>query len=171
MIRKVVQDRGFSFEKDYLPRLTPQCRADFDHLAVSWLDLPMVKEGSHLYEAADLLFKGSVDNKLHEIGLATAKEVPMFYKIFLAIPTKEFVLKKFEKMWRSYYDCGTMVLEKLEDKTCTFALHDFPDYPVWLRQFMKGWLTGFFSLIKLKVTKVDLDDKDPQAIKWHVTWA
>jgi hypothetical protein len=171
MIRKVVQDRGFSFEKDYLPRLTPQCRDDFKRLAVSWLDLPMVKEGSHLFEAAQLLFKGNEAQNLFDLGLATAKETPMFYKIFLSIPTKEFVLKKFDKMWKAYYDTGTMKSENMNSNSATIVLYDYPDYPVYLRLFDKGWLTGFFSLIKLKVTKVDLDDKDPQAIKWHVTWA
>ncbi len=171
MIKKVVQDRGFSFEKDYLPRLMPQCREDFKRLAVSWLDLPMVKEGSHLYEAAQLLFKGSEEQNLFDLGLATAKETPMFYKIFLSIPTKEYVLKKFDKLWRSYYGTGAMTLENFGSKGCSLVLRDFPDYPVFLRLFMKGWLTGFLALIKLKITKVDLEDKDPKAIKWHLTWA
>ncbi len=172
MIEKVLKDRGFDMEKDYLPRLTPESKAVFSKLALSWVEIPLKKEGSPIYEAAQLLYSnGSWQQNLYNFGVANGKDVPFFYQIFLAIPSKEFVLKRVEKMWTTFNDTGRLHVENIAPNGCDFILSDYPQYPDYLRHFLGGWIEGFLSLVKVKITGVKLDERDPKNWTWHVRWA
>ncbi len=170
ILKKVIEERSFDFVGDYMPRITPEAQMIFNKLAFAWVDIPLEKEGSPIYEAAQLLFPGPEDQSLFNLGLVMAKKVPMFYQIFLAIPTKEFVFKKMPQLWRTFYDTGILEVAYAGGKESTISLRDYAQFPDYLRKYMCGWLEGFFGIIKLKVITVKGDFVDPQAWKWHVVW-
>lgn len=171
ILKKVLEERSIDIAGDFMPRLTPESQMVFNKLAVSWVDIPSEKEGSPLYEAARLLFPGPEEKGLAKLGLLMAKKAPIFYQIFLSIPTKEFVFKKMPQLYRSFYDTGSAEVIYGGGKECTMVMKDYPAFPRYMQWYMCGWLEGFLGIIKLKVTCVKSDFSDPQARKWHVVWA
>ncbi len=171
ILKKVLEERAIDVAKDFVPRLSPESQAIFNKLAVSWVDIPLEKKGSTLYEAAQLLFPGPEEKGLTNLGLLMAKKAPIFYQIFLSIPTKEFVFKKLPQLYRSFYDTGLVEVLYGGGKECTLVIKDYPDFPRYMQWYMCGWLEGFFSIIKLKITSVKADASDPQAWKWTMVWA
>ncbi len=170
IIRKVIEERSFDFAKDYLPRITPESQVIFNKLAVSWVDIPLAKKGSPIYEAAQLLFPGPEAKSLSNLGLVMARKAPLFYQIFLSIPTKEFVFKKLPQLWRAFYDTGAAEMIYAGGKEGTFVIRDYPQFPEYMRIYMCGWLEGFLGIIRLKVTAVQSDFSNSQAWKWKVVW-
>ncbi len=171
ILKKVLEDHSIDIAKDFLPRLTPESRIGFNKVAVSWVEVPSEKKGSPIYEAAQLLFPGPEDKGIAQLGLLMAKRTPIFYQIFLSIPTKEFVFKKLSLLWRALFDTGTVEVLYEGGKEATVVIRDYPLFPAYMQSYMYGWLEGFFGIIKMKVTSVKGDFSDPQAWKWTMAWS
>lgn len=170
MIKRVIEEKGYSFEKDYLPRLTEEERKSTEKLAIGWMTIAQEKKGNMIYEAAQLLFPGPDKESMFKFGELQSKTMPFFYKIFLSIPKAEKVITKFPNMWKTFYDTGEFIPEELTSNSVSLVLKNYPDYPLYLRQYLSGWLKGFLEIINLKINDVRHDDQDPNAYKWTLKW-
>jgi hypothetical protein len=174
VVKKLVQDQGAEAERKVRERLSAYSLNIWNSttLALSWVEDELAIPGSILYESALRLFPGDAKTALTALGKTMAKEgLPVFYKMFIRIPTPQFVYKSVAQLWRRFYFDGDAVVENLGPKEATFVLRNFPDYNENMRTYMKGYLFGMGDLLGLKNMEVKMDESNPQAWKWAMTWA
>jgi hypothetical protein len=96
-------------------------------LTVSWIEY-----STHIrfLLAADKIF-GSGDGQVILDGgrWCARKDFSGMYKIFIAVASPMFLLKKVPNMWRTFYNSGSMQAEALSDTHIQLVLTDFPNIP------------------------------------------
>lgn len=171
ILKKILANHNIDIEKDLLPRVTPEVAEHFKKTAVAWVEIPKEQKGHDIYESACLINPNNPTEGLKQLGEEMAGLAPWFYKIFFRIQSKEFIFNKFDKIWSSFYDTGQGKCAEIKDDQVTFVVTGYPEFPNFLRQFLSGWFSGFVKTLKLPVTAVNHDDKDPNAWKWTVKWS
>jgi hypothetical protein len=173
VIKKLIEEKGAEAEQALRARLTPYSLKIWNSitLALAWVEDDFAIPGSVLYEAAMVLFPGDPKNALLAMGKIMAKKgMPIYYQMFIRIPTPQFVFKSVAQIWRRFYFDGDASVEEFGPKQAVFILRNFPDYNENMRIYMKGYLLGISDLLGLKNMTVTIEDGDPQAWKWVMAW-
>ncbi|MCP4898777.1 MAG: hypothetical protein GY906_17540 [bacterium] len=168
-LRKVIKERDKDFEQEFISGLPPRLSEMYqESLATDWVS---VDEQMSLYlAAAGALFPRQKD-RMFQLGQALAqKTYTGVYRIFLRIPTIQFVASRAAQIWGSYYDTGEMTVENREDKSLDLVLRSFPDLPTPMRVMAAGHVVVLLEMTGAGGAKITRDDSDPQAWRWHVTW-
>jgi hypothetical protein len=170
-LRRLIKKRGASFEQKYLERLTVEEKKAYSALlSVSWTELPEYEEGNALVEAAKMLFPNETEG-LRRLGTAMAVDfVPFMYKMFLRIPTIQFIFSKCAALWTRFYDTGTMKQENMAKKSSDLIVYDFPQMPLYLFSYLQGYYEGMGQLINAKNLRVTTHCENPNAWRWHLEW-
>jgi len=170
-IRQILNKKGEVFKHQYYSLLPPEALdAVKNMVSVAWRELVLDEKKSGLVILAKLLYP--YDRlALQKLGNEMAKDsMPRFYKIFMRVPSVEFVFKRVTKIWNSFYNTGELSAENFQNDQITLVLHHFPSYPAFLREYLRGWFTGLGELLSLKNIIVKKIEKDPEAWKWEIHW-
>jgi len=166
-----------AIEKQFISNLDIERKKLWENppLPTSWIptDLLFQQEpsGTIMYEAAKALFPGDSNQAMQKLGLVSAKEgVPIFFQMFIRVPTTYFVFKRVAMLWRSFYDTGFAGIETISKHEFAFVLKNYPHYPPCMREFIVGYLRGMADLIKATIISIKKVEDNPQAWRWVVNW-
>jgi hypothetical protein len=170
-IKSIVRAQGEAFENDFLEKLEPKEREEFlSSIPISWRELNLNNEKNQLVYLAEQLYPGD-SLGLQKVAMEMAKiSIPRFYQIFIRIPKPAFVFKRIAVLWRSFYDTGDASIEDIKTNEATFVLRNFPEYSVYLREYLCGYLKGTGELMNIRDMEVTKIENDPNAWKWHMRW-
>ncbi len=168
-VRKLLLDRGAEVEAQARAVLSPDALAVFARVhPTDWITLG--QEAEILGAAAPLLYPGD-GAPLPRLGQEVARiQFSGIYKIFLLIPTLEFIVKQVSKAWKTLYDQGEVRVEDLTPHGGSLVALGLPDLTRVQRDYIGGYLSGVLSLTGAKHIRVSCRDADPRAWKWTLEW-
>jgi hypothetical protein len=168
-IHKMVQKKGAEAAQRFLARLAPGTRETLLHeLATSWI--PIEQEEEIFRIAADCLYPGDPE-ALRRLGQSVAEDnFNGIYKIFLRIPTPEFIIRRIPQTWSTLHDEGQACVEDYHDNCGTLVARSIPDLPAVQREYICGYIVGILSLTSAKRISVSKIETDPQAWKWRIAF-
>jgi uncharacterized protein (TIGR02265 family) len=168
-LRKILQERGPEFERGFQQSLNPELRELYINImATSWT--PVEKQTALYAAAAQALYPGDPE-PLRQLGRAMAqRSFTGIYKIFLRLPTIQFIMSRTAEVWRTYYDAGEAAVENMANHQGEFVVRKFPELPRQMREVICGHLSVILELTGAKQSAVTLVDKDPNAWRWQIAW-
>lgn len=168
-LRKLIQLKGQGFEPTFLAALTPELAKLYrEILPFTWTP---VEQQTELYAAAAAaLFPGHPE-PMRELGRAMAQQTfSGIYKIFLRIPSMSFILSRVAQMWQTYYDAGEASVEEYTGRSGVLVVRNFPELPRRMREVVCGHLQVLVEATGAKQVRVVLNDRDPAAWRWEVSF-
>jgi len=170
-LRYLLKSKDEDFKERYYSKLSSEeLKCMKMGISVGWYNLALDEHSSALAILAKMLYPND-PKYLQRMGQEMAKHtMPSFYKVFIRIPSIEFVMTKTAAIWNSFYDTGEACVENFQKDQYTFVLKNFPDYPAFMREYMCGWLKGMCELLNMKNIIVKKIETDPNAWKWEVRY-
>lgn len=168
-LRRLIQEKGPGSEAAFVASLTPELAGLYrDILPFTWT--PVEKQTELYAAAAAALFPGHPE-PMRELGRAMAQQTfSGIYKIFLRIPSMSFILSRVAQMWQTYYDTGEACVEDFTGKSGALVVRNFPDLPRRMREVVCGHLQVLVEATGAKHVRVVLNDRDPNAWRWEVSF-
>ncbi len=166
-LKKVLNKR--KLEEQFLSLLDPDTRHQFiNAVATTWL--PLDSYTKIVCAAAPLVFPGE-SNALHELGRKlTPQTLNFVYKAFIRIPKVAFLAKRSAFIWRTYYQKGEAETIDATENSITLVINNFPEIPQALRINIAGSIRGIIELTDAVNVKVQLDERNPNAWKFLISW-
>lgn len=176
-IRNLFDAQTNKIEQQFISKLGIEQKKLWEHppLPTVWASTDLLfhqePSGTILYEAAQVLFPGECNHAMQNLGVASAKEnVPVFFQMFIRIPTIHFVFKRVAMFWRANYDTGFAGVDIISKHEFAFVVKNYPQFPSCMRAFIAGYLQGMGELLRINIISVKKIEDDPQAWRWVVTW-
>lgn len=172
--RKLVKAKGEAFEKQFISMLNPVEQQRYtEAMAISWVDHDAYetdKGDDCIAVAAKLFFPGQM-NAIAKVGEMVAKEnMSGLYKIFLLVPTVEYVVKRITQLWQAYNSAGEVTVDWVNPKYGKVIIRKYPGMSKLQRQYLTGYIKGVVELTRAKNVTVKLWEADPNAWTYHVKW-
>jgi len=168
-LREILRGHGRGAEGALLVKLSPAARQLFENaLAFQWSPLKMQME--IFQAAAEVLFPDSEDRSYRLGRLLAEKAYGGVYKAVLRIPSTRFVISRAAQVWSSYYDCGDVTVENAGDHGCDFVVRSFPDFPLVMREQLRGHVSVLLERTGLTSYTIEHLDTDPSAWRWAMRW-
>jgi hypothetical protein len=92
------------------------------------------------------------------------------YKIFLRIPTIEFIFKRAARIWKTYFEKGDASIETVSAKCVDLVVANFPELPKPMRELANGHYLVLLQATGAKHIRIEMLDQDPNAWRWRVSW-
>jgi hypothetical protein len=166
-LRQMLQ--GASVEERFLEALGPTDRESYQRLtATDWV--PVAFAGRLYATAAPLLYPGQVA-PVRLLGRDLARDhLRGIYRTMLRLATVQFVADQTGRLWSVYNGRGTVVVDRVREHTLRMVLHDYPDYPVVVRESLVGYILGAMELTGARDVRVIVDDAEPTRVVFTATW-
>jgi hypothetical protein len=168
-LKKLFREMGRDQEKRFLERLSPEMQELYHSIVhTSWT--PISKQ-TEIYEAAALMLFPGHPQYLMELGKCMSRRsYSTVYKIFLRIPTMEFVVNRAASLWRFYHDQGDALIIDFKENSATFVVRNYPDLSRKMREIIAGHIAVLLELTGGKNIYIDVLDTNPEAWKWELSW-
>jgi len=168
-LRAALASKGPEVEKIFEQKLTPALVAVYRRITTtSWTE---VADQMAIYQAAaDVLFAQDPERMMRLGVLLGSKAFSGIYKLFLRVPTVEYIFKRAARIWNTYYEKGDAEIEILSTKCVDFVVHNFPDLPRPMREVAKGHYMAIMEMTGAKDIQIDMFDDNPQAWRWRIRW-
>jgi hypothetical protein len=138
---------------------------------VSWYPVEAIPGKGNIFEAAACVLFPNDPEGLQKVGRLNAREsLTGLYRLFIRIPSIEFVIGRVAKLWRVYQDTGDANVEEYDGKSLQFVVRNFPDLREDFREYLMGYIFSVGELSGLKEVRVTHCADDPQAWKWKMEW-
>lgn len=169
LLRELLSERGGRVEDALLAQLSEEEKHTYLHtMPISWSDLEIQARICQI--AAKVLYP-EAKNSVFELHYELAKRTYTgIYRVFLAVPSLQFIVKRAASIWRTYYTSGEALVENITDSSLDFVVVNFPELPDELRESASAHLTFLAEKAGKKGIAVKRDDKNPQKWVWHVNW-
>ncbi len=132
--------------------------------------LPLEQEAEILQAAAEALYPGDPQG-LQKLGEEVAKiNFSGIYKPFLMIASPEFIAKRIAGIWKTFYDQGGAHVENFHGKSGTVVATGLPELTSVQRRYICGYMAGVLHLTAVKNIQVVVQEQDPQAWRWLISW-
>lgn len=167
-VRDIAKKQGEEFYQKWLASLPQEEQDTYNRLlAISWYPLPM-SENCGIGELAKMLYPN--DSKaLRKVGALQVKEsLNSVYRLFLKIPSLDFVLGKSVQMWKTFHDTGEFNHTK-EGNQSIITIKKYETMPSYLRQVIWGSIEGITDLVGKEVD-VQCDESNSACWKWTVKY-
>ncbi|MCD4813542.1 hypothetical protein K8S19_07610 [bacterium] len=126
----LVKEFGPRCDEKILADLSPEDQAVFQKeiLPFQWLDYGAYLR--YVFAADKVMGKG--DNNLVALSsrYTARKHFSGIYRIFISVASPQFVLKRSARVWRQYFDVGTIETLEAADKHVLAKLTGYPDIPL-----------------------------------------
>lgn len=169
-LRESIEAKGTDAEQAMAKALSPDdFKAYRTAMPISWVT---EEAATRIFKAGgDVLFP-SHKNSLYEVGRGMAKaNITGIYSFLVQFATIPFLMKQASRLWRTYHDTGEpQAIEAKGEKRVSFIVAGFPQLPKDMRQVLRGYLHGLSDLVGVKNASVSLNESDPNAWVWEVTW-
>lgn len=168
ILRTVIQKKGEPFENQFLSSLSPELKKVYQSvLNTTWT--PEDIQGQIYEKCANALFPHDQD-KLISLGKLIAQHsYTGVYRIFIRIPSRQFVLKRWANIWQTYHDDGQPYIETT-DRSATLIVRDLPMLPKATRLVTCGHILTILEMVNAENGRVQHIDNNPNAWCWRVTW-
>ncbi len=168
-LRKIFRERGGDVEKSFLDRLPEELQRMYKEIVhTTWS--PVEKQAELYAHAAEALFPGNPDG-LRLLGQEMARRsYSGVYRIFLRLPTVDFIINRVAQVWGTYYDQGEACIEDFQGQGGVFVVRNFPELPRKMREVICGHLTVILEATGAHQISVTLQDQDPKAWRWRISW-
>lgn len=167
-VRDFIKER--KLEQSLLAKLSPDHAKIFSEAMHGSL-IPLDAQAVIYRAAASLLFPG-VQNGCVEIGkMLGKKSFGGVYKVFLLIPSPQYVIGKATRIWSTYYDKGEAAVTSSTDKGLEFVVKNFAELPAEVRDSVTGNISILMEYAGCKNLVIKHDSSDPQVWRWTLTWS
>lgn len=98
--------------------------------------------------------------------------VNTIYRWLAFLKTPDYILGKVSRTWSTFYNRGTMTVERLAPKSARVTLEEFPGYPAVCAR-VTGWMQQLGEMTKvsnLRIVHTRCRAKGAPACDWSVTW-
>lgn len=168
-LKKIFQKAGPDTEDKFLAKLSEK-EADIFKAIISTSWTPIELQARFYELAAQTLYPGS-PNGMDKLFIEMAENAYSgVYKIFLKIPSTQFILKRAANLWATYYDSGNAMVENNTDDSFDFIVSEFPELPEILRKAVTANIKVLNQMTGLKNAKIVENWKNPKEWRWQVTW-
>ena len=170
ILRNLIRDQGPAAESKLLSQLSEEAGKVYrTALPILWIPIEIQAQ---IYEAAAAELYPRSSNPVQDLFMVvSSKTYSTIYKVFLSIPSLEFIMSQAAKVWGNYYDKGKAFIENKSEKSVDFVVVDFPDLPKAMREATISHVAFLAKNSGLKAVQVTLDESNPNKWVWHVTWA
>jgi hypothetical protein len=168
-LRIIFKEREEFLEQKFLIRLPDKLALQYrGTLPSNWIN---VETSALIYHvAAPILFPND-PYPIRKLGQAIAKKVYSgVYKLFVRIPSRAFIVKRAAQIWTTHFDTGKGTMLDIKSNSMDFVISDFPEMPVELRELSCGHLAILLNYTGAKNIQVDLNEEDPNAWLFKLTW-
>jgi hypothetical protein len=168
-LRKALADDQPAALEEARRRMPADLRATLDKtVASTWLDEPEIcKVYRHF---AEVLFPGArapfVDLG-RQMALASYRGV---YRVFLAIPSTGYVIKKAASVWASYHSTGSATMEDVTDRSATLVVRGAEPISRPMIDVITGHIVALAELTGAKDPIVAPRSEEPRTLKWAIRW-
>jgi hypothetical protein len=139
-------------------------------LASDWLPLDSV---NRLTEAAARAKGEPMEAFARRAGRFAADEaVHTIYKWLAYFTTPDYILGKASRTWSTFYNQGTMNVERLGEESARVTLSDFPPFPAVCAR-VTGWMQELGGMTKVPNMQIVHDRCCAQGApvcEWSVSW-
>jgi hypothetical protein len=168
-LRSLIHEKGPEAERGLLERLPAALRNVY--LETSPLTWNPVEVQAELYEvAASFLFPDQPEPIVAMHKLLARMSYSGVYRVFVRIPTVDFIAKRAASVWHSYYDSGEATIENATGRSLDFVVRQFPDLPLAMREATTGHLAVLLEMTRAKTPAIVPPPHRPEAWVWHITW-
>jgi hypothetical protein len=168
-LRKILREKGADPERVVVERLSPEAKTAYENvLATSWISQAVEKEimESCLRE----LFPGEPQGFRLLGKLLAQHNLTGVYKVFLRIPTIEFIMKRVGDLWRMFFQIGSAKVEITAPHHGLLTVSGYPDFMPYQRELVAGYIQGIMGLAGAHQVQTTQLSFDPSAWKWEITW-
>ncbi len=168
-LRLIMTAKGPVVEKAFEEKLGPRLLAIYRAIsAMSWTE---VDDQIAIYQAAAEVLFPNDSERMKSLGVLFGhKAFNGIYKLFLRIPTIEYIFKRAARIWNTYYDKGEAVIEVLSPKVVDMVVRDFPELPRAMREVVQGHYCVILEMTGAKDIQIQMFDDNPSAWRWRVSW-
>ncbi len=160
---------GSQVEQELLTRLPAPLRTLY--LETSPVTWNPVDAQAELYEAAASFLFPDVSEPVVEMHRVLARmSYSGVYRLFIRIPSLEYVAKRAATVWRKYYDTGDADTENFRESSLDFVVTGFPTLPVALRQATTGHLYTLLEMTGARSLGIVQPADTPEKWVWQVRW-
>lgn len=166
-LRKIICE--FNQESILFEKLSVELQKTYKAIiATTWTPIDIQME---IYQnAAAVLFPNS-QNAMEDLGSALARKTfSGIYKVFLRIPTLEFIMNRVAMVWKSYYTKGEAVIENCQNEQVDFVVRNFAELPLPMCYVASGHCRSIVEMTGRKNVKVVLKKNNPESWRWVITW-
>jgi hypothetical protein len=169
-LKKIFKESDPACEVEFFRRIGAEMAATYKMmLPSSWYPIELM---TTIYENAALVLYAGQAKPKRQLGHAMASHTySTIYKLLLRIPSAQFVVSRAAQIWDSFYDKGQVTIENFNSKTGgDMVVREFPELNDTFRDLVCGHLVYLMESNGIKNIKAAIDDTDPQAWRWSLTW-
>jgi len=169
MLRTIVREKGKKIEEELLAKLSPKAKdAYLRSMTISWLPVDI---HSDIYQTAAHVLYPNKGNSAFELGLEIARQTYTgLYKIFLSIPSLQFIIKRAASLWKTYYNVGKASVENITSSALDFVVTEFPNWPLVMRDATNAHIAYLAQTAGKKGVHISRDDSNHDKWVWHISW-
>jgi hypothetical protein len=166
-VMAIAKKQGDEFYRKWLAQLSEEERQAFHRLLpVKWYPITL-NENNGVSVLAKMLFPND-PKAFRKIGALQVREsVNTIYKIFMNLPSVDFLISRAVQVWRTFHDTGEFKMEKVNAHESVITIAQYPQMPAYLRQIIWGGIEGLGELSG-KTMQIALDESNPACWKWIV---
>ncbi len=165
----VREQKGPQAEQELLSRLPEALRTIY--LETSPVTWNPVEAQAELYEVAASSLFPEVTEPIVELHRVLARmSYSGVYRLFIRIPSVEYIARRAATVWRKYYDTGNADTENAKDRSLDFVVTQFPTLPNALRQATTGHLDTLMELTGARDVDVTPPADTPERWVWQIRW-
>ena len=128
---------------------------------------------NRLTEAAAAARGEPLESFARRAGRFAADEaVHTVYRWLAYFTTPDYILGKVSRTWSTFYDRGSMTVERLGEKSARVRLTDFPAHPAVCAR-VTGWMEELGEMTKVSDLRIVHDRcgaRGDPACEWSVSW-
>ena len=166
--KHVAAKRGTTLDR-VRETLTPELRDILDmSLASSWVpdaELCAIYDGF-----CQVLLPGVAAPRVQLGRQMALMSYTGIYRVFLAVPSAAFVIRKAANVWASYHSTGTASMEDVGDERATLVVRGAACISPCMIDIIAGHILALAELTRAKDPVVVSDASDPSALRWSVRW-
>lgn len=169
-LREEIESKGPEAEQGIAQALSSEdFRIYRTAMPISWVT---EEAATRIYLAAGKVLFPNHKNCLYEVGRGMAKaNITGIYSFLVQFATIPFLMKQASRLWRTYHDTGEpQAIEVKGEKRVSFIVAGFPQLPADMRQVLRGYLHGLSDLVGVRNASVTLNETNPNAWVWEITW-
>lgn len=136
--------------------------------ATDWVPVALA---GRLYAVAGPLIYPGQPNPVRLLGRDLARDhLRGIYRFVLRLVTVQFVVDQAGRLWSMYNGRGSLLVERVHERTVRMVLVDYPDYPLEVRESLVGYVAGTIELTGARGVRVVTDDADPTRVTFTASW-
>lgn len=171
LMRKLLQERGAETEKAFLAQLQPEEATIYQTaMPITWI--PIAPYARIITLGAKALYPDD-PKPVRRLGREEASDnLRGVYRTLMSFVSVKAMIDQTPRLWRYYHDQGMLKIDHQEAKhEVTFTLEGYPELPDANLEVLAGFLTQVIEMANKQNVKVVVDNSNPQAWTWRLSYS